>query len=371
MNTSLRQKIPYVNLALQNQQIKEQLLQAVEEVIDSGWYILGPQVEAFENEFAAYCRTKYAVGVDNGTNALSLVMRSLGIGPGDEVITAANSFLASASSIALVGARPVLVDVREDYNIDPDLVRSAITPRTKAIIPVHLTGRPADMHPICEIGAQTGIPVIEDAAQAIGAEYHGQRVGSFGIAGCFSLHPLKNLAALGDAGIITTNDDNLFEVLRKARNHGLRNRDECEFFSPNCRLDAIQAAMLRPKLKRLDEWTNRRRDLAQNYVDDLRGFVAVPLDRDSELSVYHTFMIQIPERNALQEHLQKNGVETKVHYPVSIHRQPASNRLNYRRTDFPITNQLSNQILSLPIYPELREPQQQYVIHQIRSFFVD
>ena len=367
MKSSIR--VPYVNLALQHRAIKGELLRAIEQVLDHGQFILGPEVSAFEEQFAAYCSTRYAVGVDNGTSALYLVMRALGIGPGDEVITAPNSFLASASSIALTGARPAFVDVRDDYNMDPGLLEAAITPRTRAIIPVHLTGRPADMRPIMETSQRHGLYVIEDCAQAVGARYHGQRVGSFGIAGCFSLHPLKTLNAVGDGGIITTNDPDLYEKLRKARNHGLRNRDECEFWSYNCRLDTIQAAMLLVKMKYLDQWTEARRENAAFYQNQLQDVVQVPEDRPYEYAVYHTFVIQADRRDELQRYLAERGVETKVHYPIPIHLQGAAHSLGYRPGDFPVAERLSQRILSLPVYPELIDQQKETIVVDIRSFY--
>ena len=367
MKSSIR--VPYVNLALQHQTIKGELLQAMEQVLDHGQFILGPEVRTFEEQFAAYCGTRYAVGVDNGTSALYLVMRALGIGPGDEVITAPNSFLASASSIALTGARPAFVDVRDDYNMDPGLLEAAITPRTRAIIPVHLTGRPADMRPIMETSQRHGLYVIEDCAQAVGARYHGQRVGSFGIAGCFSLHPLKNLNAVGDGGVITTNDPDLCDKLRRARNHGLRNRDECEFWSYNCRLDTLQAAMMLVKMKYLDQWTEARRANAAFYREHLSDVVQVPEDKPHEYSVYHTFIVQAEQRDELQQYLLDDGIESKVHYPLPIHLQDAARKLGYSPGSFPVTESQTSHILSLPVYPELTEPQLRLVVGSVGGFY--
>ena len=258
-------KIPYVDISAQYCSIKYEILKEVEDVLASGQVILGEVVNNFEESFAALCHTKYAVGVANGTDALMLSMKALGIGEGDEVLTVPNSFIATASSIVLVGAQPVFVDVGDDFNIDPDKIERAITSKTKAIIPVHLTGRPADLNPILNIANKYGLSVIEDAAQAARAEYEKQRVGSFGATGCFSFHPLKNFNAFGDGGAITTNDIKLYQKLLKLRNHGLRNRDECEFWGYNSRLDAIQAAILNVKLKYLEKWVNRRRKIAFIY----------------------------------------------------------------------------------------------------------
>lgn len=362
-------RVPYINLALQHQAIKPQLLKAVEKVLDHGGFILGPEVSAFEERFAAYCGTRYAVGVDNGTSALFLTLQSLGIGPGDEVITATNSFLASASCIALIGARPVLVDVRDDYNIDPNLIEAAITAHTKAIIPVHLTGRPADMTPILNIADRHGLHVVEDCAQAVGARYCDQRVGSFGIAGCFSLHPLKTLNAIGDGGVITTNDQDLYDRLRKARNHGLKNRDECEFWSYNCRLDTIQAAMLLVKMDLVDQWTGGRRANASLYQERLKDVVQVPQDNLHEYAVYHTCIIQAERRDELQQHLLEHGIESKVHYPIPIHLQDAARGLGYGPGSFPVAERQAKHILSLPVYPELSVAQKEQVVSTIREFY--
>lgn len=365
-----RIQVPYINLPLQHRPLKPQLLAAVERVLDHGQFILGPEVATFEERFAAYCGTRYAIGVDNGTSALFLVLRALGIGPGDEVITPPNSFLASASCVALVGARPVFVDVRDDYNIDPDLLEDAITLRTRAIIPVHLTGRPADMHPILEIAQRHGLHVVEDCAQAVGARYHDQRVGSFGVAGCFSLHPLKTLNAIGDSGVITTNDPDLQKKLLQARNHGLRNRDECEFWSYNCRLDTIQAAMLMVKMDYTDQWTEARRDNAAFYQKQLCKLAQVPEDQPYEYAVYHTFIIQTDKRDELQQYLMNQGVETKVHYPIPIHLQRAARELDYPPGSFPVTERQTQHILSLPMYPELTDIQRDWVVYAIKRFYI-
>lgn len=365
----VKRTVPYVNIGLQTQVYKEEVMEEISKVLDSGWYILGPKVAKFEEDFARLCGTRYAVGVNSGTDALFLVMKGLGIGEGDEVIVPTNSFLASASAVALIGATPVFCDVRDDYNIDPEKLEAAITDRTKAIAPVHLTGRPADMNPILEIACNHNLYVIEDCAQAVGAEYHGKPVGSFGIAGGFSLHPLKNLNAAGDGGMITTNSEELYEYLLKARNHGLRNRDECEFWSYNSRLDAIQAAILQVKLKYLDQWNDRRREIAETYHQRLNKYVWTPHDQDFEKAVYHTFIIQTDRRNDLMNFLKEHGVDSKVHYPISIHLQEAAAYLGYQRGDFPVAEKQMDTILSLPVYPELTDEEVDYVCDIIEKFF--
>jgi dTDP-4-amino-4,6-dideoxygalactose transaminase len=360
--------VPYVDLAWQHRVLRDELLHAVEQVFDHGQFVLGPEVGLFEQWFAAACGVRYAVGVANGTDALTLAMRCLGIGEGDEVVTVPNSFLATASAIALTGARPVFVDVRDDYNMDPDRLADAITSRTKAIVPVHLTGRPADMEAILDAAERHGLHVIEDAAQAVGATCHGRAVGSFGVAGAFSLHPLKNLSACGDAGVITTSDDDLYEKLILARNHGLRNRDECDTWGRNSRLDTLQAALLLVKMKHLDEWTQARRAHAELYREQLRGLVGVPEDRPHEHAVYHTFVVQTDRRDALREHLRRRGVETKVHYPIPIHLQPAARHLGYRRGDFPVAERQAGRVLSLPVGPELDERRVRHVAQCVAQF---
>jgi dTDP-4-amino-4,6-dideoxygalactose transaminase len=363
-------RVPYVALPLRAARVKREIMTALEQVVDHGVYILGPEVQEFERRFARYCGTRYAVGVGDGTSALMLVLRGIGIGPGDEVITVPNSFVASASSAALLGATPRFVDVRRaDMNMDPDLLARAISPRTKAIVPVHLAGHPADMEPILKIGERYGIPVVEDAAQAVGTTYHGKRTGSFGRAGCFSLHPLKNLHAIGDAGAIVTDDESLYEWLLKARNHGLRSRDEVEFWSPNTRLDTLQAAVLTVMLGHLDEWIRERREVAEELRAGLRGVVGVPEEVPGSFHTYQTFVVTAEKRDALLDHLRRRAVDAKVHYPLAIHTQPAARSLGHRPDDFPVTQWLADHVVSLPIYPEMTEAQRRAVIDGVRSFY--
>lgn len=361
--------VPYINLPVQYKGIKAEIRHAIEGILTHGNFVLGKEVAAFEKAFATYCGTQYAVGVGSGTDAILLTLRALGIGLGDEVITVPNSFLASASAITLTGATPVFVDVRDDYNIDPDLLESAITLRTRAILAVHLTGRPADMSPILAVAHKHGLSVIEDAAQAVGAKYYEQRVGTFGVAGCFSFHPLKNLNACGDGGAITTNDEDIYTYLLKARNHGLRSRDECEFWSVNSRLDSLQAAILRVKLKHLDTWTEARRGHAKFYREHLADVVDVPQEMTNEYAVYQTFVVKTERRDDLQCYLKERGVDTKVHYPIPIHLQEAAHSLGYKEGDFQVAERQSRCILSLPIYPELSYEQIEHVVSSIRSFY--
>lgn len=361
--------VPYTALGRQAASVKPQLMAAVGAVLDSGQYILGPEVSAFEREFADYCETTHAVGVANGTDALHLVLRALGVKAGDEVITAANSFIASASSIALAGARPVFADIGSDLNLDPQAVEAAITPRTKVIMPVHLAGRPARMVELLALAERHQLIIVEDAAQAVGARLNGRRVGSWGHAACFSFHPLKNLHAFGDGGMVTTNDPSLAKRLMQTRNHGLRNRNACEYWSFNSRLDEVQAAMLRVQLRSLDRWTEERRSLAVRYHELLQPHVEVPLEGPGEYCVYQTYMVQADDRDALCQSLNTNQVEARIHYPVPIHLQLAAVSLGYSSTDLPATVRAASRVLSLPLYPGLTSAQQDRVADVIAEFY--
>jgi len=361
--------IPYVDIGAQTKSLKKDLLAAIEEVLDYGNFILGKEVHTFEEMFASYCGVRFAVGVNSGTDALFLSLKALGIGKGDEVITAPNSFIASASVIIAAGAKPVFVDVRDDYNINPALIEQAITPRTKAIIPVHLTGRPADMDPILEIARKHKIQVIEDAAQAVGAKYRGKKVGALGDTGCFSLHPLKTLNACGDGGIVTTDNEKIFEELRRLRNFGLVNRDESVVWGYNSRLDSLQAAILLVKLKWLDEWNAQRRQNAKLYSSKLDGVVDIPGEQPHEFCVFHTCVVQAEKRSELQDYLQNKGIGTRIHYPIPIHLQPAAKELGYQKGVFPVCEEQSQRILSLPIHQGMKEKHVHYVADNIISFY--
>ena len=363
--------VPYVDIPGQHASIKEELMSAISDVLDHGRFILGQEVTEFEEQFAQLCQTKFAVGVNSGTDALIMALEVLGVGPGDEVISPPNSFVSSASCAALLGARPVFVDVDETYNIDPNLIEQAITPRTKAIVPVHLTGRPADMAPIMEIAQRHGLHVVEDCAQAVAAEYRGQTVGSFGIINCFSLHPLKTLNACGDGGVLTTNDPDLHKQLTTLRNVGLETRDDCSVWGHNSRLDTLQAAILLVKLKYLDDWTEKRRANAQIYRELLTGLeqVVVPSDPEDARAVYHTFVVQAKRRNELKDYLKDRGVGTNIHYPVPIHMARAAKDLGYEPGQFPVTERQANLILSLPVYPEMDTNKLEFVVENIRNFY--
>ena len=363
--------VPYVDLHAQHAKLKADLMSAVAGVLDGAHFILGEPVDLFERRFAELCGVPYALGVSSGTDALIMALRVLGVGPGDEVITAPNSFVASTSCIRLVGARPVFVDVGPDYNLDPDKLEAAITPRTRALLPVHLTGRPCRMDEILAIAGRHGLHVIEDAAQAVSAEYGGRRVGSFGTIGCFSMHPLKTLNACGDAGMLTTTDSELYEQLKIMRNLGLRTRDDCVVWAANSRLDTLQAAILLVKLRHLDDWTAQRRSNARFYQDRLAGQrgVSVPSDAPQERSVYHTFVVQVDRREQLRAHLSQRSIGSAIHYPVPIHLSTAGRELGYLPGSFPVAEAQASRILSLPVHQDLSTEQLGAVCDVISEFY--
>lgn len=361
-------QIPYVDLAAQYLEHREEILNALDEVLKSGQYILGDQVQQFEQSFAQLCGVKHAISVANGTESLVMAMKALGIGPGDEVITAPNSWISSASSIHLAGARPVFVDVREDQNLDPRLLERAITPRTRAIMPVHLTGKVADMNPIMEIAKSRRLFVIEDAAQAVGAIYHGRCAGSIGHVSSFSLHPLKNLNGAGDGGVLTTDDDNLAEELRLIRNHGIVSREDIKKWGFNSRLDSLQAAILNVRIQYLKQVTEKRRTNAALYRSQLADVVECPIDAPECYDVYHLFVIQTDKRDPLKNYLSSKGISTAIHYPVPIHLYRAAEALGYKAGSFPVCESQAKRILSLPIHQNMSSEQIQFVAEEVRTF---
>jgi len=364
-------KIPYVDLGGQHTLIKEEILKAIEKVLVKGQFILGEEVREFERSFAELCGSKFVVGVNSGTDALIMALRVLGIGKGDEVITVANSYITTASCIVCAGATPVFIDVKSDYTMDPALLEGAITKNTKAIIPVHLTGRPADMQAILEITKKYNLHVIEDAAQAVCTEYNGKRVGSFGDIGCFSFHPLKTLNACGDSGALVTDNQELYEKSVLLRNSGIYGRNYCGAWSSNSRLDTLQAAILLVKMKYIYQWTQSRRENAKIYQEILGGIdqVQFPVDRAHEKSVYHTFVIQADDRDRLQNYLEEQGVGTRIHYPTPIHFQEVAKDLGYPEGSLPVTENLSKRILSLPVYPEVGAENIRYIANCILEFY--
>lgn len=362
-------KVPYVNFPQQFAESGPETMAAIEAVFKKGDFIQGQAVTDFENTFAKVCDVKHAIGVANGTDSLIMCMRLLGIGPGDEVITCSNSWISSASSIALIGATPVFVDVAQDQNMDPALLEKAITKKTKCIMPVHLTGRMARMTEIMAIANKHGIPVLEDAAQAIGAKEGHYTSGNAGLFASFSLHPLKNLNAYGDAGIITTNDDEMNRKLRMIRNHGMRNREEIDFWGYNSRLDTVQATVLNLRIKQLPKILERRRAIAKRYIAGLDGVVELPVERSGEYHTYHVFVAQVDRRPELQAFLDKREIETKIHYPIPIHLQRAAEYLGYKRGSLPVTEKQADRILSLPVNQFTTDAQVDFVVQSIREFY--
>lgn len=359
-------KIPFLDLGQAYHELKEELDIAVHRVMNSGWYILGEELEAFEAQFAEYCGAGFCIGVGNGLDALHLILRAYGIGPGAEVIVPSHTFIATWLAVTYAGAKPVPVETRDDatYTISPELIEGAITPKTKAIIPVHLYGRPADMAPIKRVAAKHGLKVIEDAAQAHGARYQGRRAGSLGDAAAFSFYPAKNLGAFGDGGAITTADRGLAAKLRSLRNYGSSAKYVHDMLGLNSRLDPLQAAILRVKLRHLDEWNDRRLSLVECYRRNLAGTdVVLPMISDGFGSVFHLFVIRTPNRDMLQTGLKEAGIETLIHYPIPPHKQRAYSSM--RCLNLPLAERLASEVLSLPMGPHLSGWEVEEVAHQI------
>lgn len=369
MNTTVT--VPLLDLDAQYRPLREELLAAVTRVCDSGRFILGPEVDALEHELERALGVAHAVTVSSGTDAILAVLMALGIGPGDEVITPTYSFFATAGCVARVGATPKLVDIDPaTYNVDPEAVRRAITPKTKAIIPVHLYGQMADMNALMEIAAERGIPVIEDACQAIGAEQGGRQAGSIGAAGCFSFFPSKNLGAFGDAGLVTTNDRALAHEIKLLRNHGAEPKYYHKRIGGNFRLDAIQAAVLRVKLPHLQRWTEARRANARRYDAlfanaGIASKVVLPTETPGYRHIFNQYIVRVPDRDRLRAHLSASGIGTEIYYPVPFHLQECFASLGHTRGDFPHAEAAADSTLALPIYGELTEEQQQAVVSAI------
>jgi len=366
-----RHTIQFFDYLRQREVLGDRLDAAIARVIGSGRLILDREVAAFEQRFAAYCGCRAGIGVNSGTDALQITLRAAGVGDGDEVITVPNTSIATVSAICSAGATPVFADViAGSMLIDPALVAEKLTPRTKAIVPVHLYGQPADMDPIMELASRRGITVIEDCAQAHGAEYRGRKAGSIGHAGCFSFYPTKNLGAYGDAGMIVTNDDTIAGAARMVRTYGWRRRDVSERPGVNSRLDEIQAAILTEKLPFLDDWNRRRAGLAARYMRRLAGLpLGLPAAGEHRTHVFHLFVIRTPRRDDLRAFLSGRGVATLVHYPEPIHLQPAYSYLGLPAGSFPVSEQAQREILSLPLYPELTVEEIDTVCSAVREFF--
>lgn len=360
-------KIPLVDLQSQYASIKAEVDSAIQQVIDRTAFIGGEGLELFEAEFAAFCEAKACVGVGNGTDALSLALRALGIGAGDEVITVAHTFIATTEAISMTSAQPVFVDICEDTMLmDPGKIEAAITPRTRAVLPVHLYGQPCDMDRILDIARRHHLKVVEDAAQAHGARWKGRRTGTLGDVACFSFYPGKNLGAYGDGGAVVSNDETLIQKIRMLANHGRLDKYTHEMEGVNSRLDGLQAAILRVKLRRLDGWNAARCRHAARYAGALRDVgVVLPAVNPNAEHVWHLFVIRSRERDQLQVRLKDKGVATGVHYPLPLHRQPAYRHLNLKPGSLPVTERVASEILSLPMYPELTEEQTAFVARAV------
>jgi dTDP-4-amino-4,6-dideoxygalactose transaminase len=363
-------QVPFVDLGAQYRTIAAEIDDAVSKVIRETDFILGREVRLFEEEFARFCEAQYAIGVDSGTSALELALRAYDIGPGDEVITVANSFIASALAISHAGATPVLVDVDpETYTMDVSAVEKAITPRTKAIIPVHLYGQPADMDPILQLAQRHQLVVVEDACQAHGARYKGKRVGSLGHAAAFSFYPGKNLGGYGDGGAVVTNDRDTAKRLEMLRNYGQQEKYRHMFRGYNRRLDTLQAAVLRVKLKYLEKWNAARRQNANRYRLLLeKSEVITPNEASYAESVWHLYVIRVNQRDALRDYLASRGISCGIHYPIAIHLQPAYRDLGYKKGDFPVTEDYAQRIISLPMYAELTPELMRFVAQGALEF---
>jgi dTDP-4-amino-4,6-dideoxygalactose transaminase len=361
-------RVPFVDLQAQFRALREEIVPRVTQVMEDAKFILGPDVGIFEENFADYVGSRYCVSLESGTAALALVLEALGLGPGDEVIIPANTYIASAIAVSAVGAKPVLVDMDETYLLDPSLLESALTSRTRAVMPVHLYGQAVPMDPVMDFARRRGLRVIEDASQAHGARWNGRRVGTFGDAGCFSFYPGKNLGAYGDAGAVVTDDAELADKLRLLRDFGQRRKNEHLLKAGNCRLDTIQAAVLDVKLRHLDRWNEARRRNARAYDAKLAQIgIAPPPCLHDEGHVYHLYVIEVGNRADVQSALAESGIATGIHYPIPIHLQPAYRELGLGPGSFPRTERSAQRILSLPMFAELTEEQIDLVVGAIQS----
>jgi dTDP-4-amino-4,6-dideoxygalactose transaminase len=374
-NKTSVQQFPFLDLKAQYRTIKAEIDAAIQRVMESQHFILGPEVESFEKEIAAYTKTQFAIACASGSDALLLALMTLGVGPGDEVTTAPFTFVATAGAIARLGARPVFVDIDpSSYNLDPRKLEAALTPKTKAIIPVHLFGMAADMDSIMGIAKTRGLPVIEDAAQAMGATYNSRPVGSIGLCGCFSFFPSKNLGGAGDGGLLTTGDSEFDDRLRVLRNHGGHSKYECEVVGMNSRLDALQAAILRVKLPYLDQWTAGRQKNAERYSElfkscGLDRVITLPRVQTGCTHIYNQYVIRALRRDELKEYLRSCGVPSDIYYPIPLHLQRAFAYLGYKPGSFPQAEAASREVLALPIFPEMSVVQQDLVVDSIANFY--
>jgi dTDP-4-amino-4,6-dideoxygalactose transaminase len=355
--------VPYYDLKEQYAALRSEILDAIDRTCRNSAFSLGDEVASFENEFASYCEARHCIALNSGTSALHLALLAAGVGPGDEVITTPNTFIATAEAVAYTGAKIVFADIDpRTANLDPSLAEAAITSRTKAILPVHLYGRPADMDAFQKLADDHELALIEDAAQAHGARFRGRRVGALGVCGAFSFYPSKNLGAYGEAGALVTNDDGIADYCRAARSHGELRRYFHDFIGYNYRMEGFQGAVLRVKLRHLDEWSSRRKAIAQRYREKLSGIaVTLPEDDARDECAYHLFVIYVENRDAVQVELKNCGIGTAVHYPLPLHLQKALAHLDYKAGDFPHTERACQRVLALPLFPELTTEQVDYV----------
>lgn len=364
-------QVPFLDLKAQYRQIENEVLPIVTEAMNNGAFIGGPHVSGFEKEFSEFCESEYCVGVGSGTDALRFALMACSVGAGDEVITVSNTFIATTETISQVGAIPVFIDVHpETWNMDISKIEDAISEKTKAIIPVHLYGQPANMAPILKIAEKHNLVVIEDACQAHGALYNNKKAGSMGTAGCFSFYPGKNLGAFGEGGAVVTQDERIANQIQMIRDHGQNEKYFHEIEGYNGRLDAIQAGILRIKLKRLDDWNQARKQNAAYYSENLSRIhgVTIPAETDFATSVYHLYVILVNDRDGLQQYLKEKRIATGLHYPLPLHLQKAYKHLGYKKGDLPITEIAAKRLLSLPMYPELTREHIEYVVESIKEF---
>jgi len=363
-------KIPIIDLVRQHKPIMDELVDAFKKVVESGQFILGYELEQFEKEAANYLGSKYALGVGNGTDALILALRAIDVQKGDEVITTPFTFFATAETIAILGAKPVFVDIEDEtLNIDATKIEEKITKRTKAILPVHIFGQGAKIEKILEIARSYNLKVIEDTAQGFGAKRNGKYLGTFGDVGTFSFFPTKNLSCLGDGGLITTQDEAIYDIIKKLRVHGSPRKYYHEMLGYNSRLDTLQAAFLRVKMKYIDRWNERRREIAAIYNRELSPYVRVPEVDEGNIHIYHQYTIRTDRRDELNAFLNQRGIMTQVHYPIPLHLQPALSYLGYKEGDFPVAEKATKEVLSLPVFPEMTDEEINYVIDSIKDFF--
>jgi len=364
-------RVPIIDLGKEYAELRSELDPAISEVLLSGSYILGKKTEQLERQIASYCGARHAIGVNSGTDAITIALRALDIGPGDEVLVPSMSFIATAEPVALLGARPVFVDIDlTTYAIDPASVAAKITAKTKALIVVHLYGQPADLRPLLDITQKHKLALIEDMAQAIGSEYEGKKVGSFGTIACVSFFPTKNLGAYGDGGAVLTPDDRLAQRIRRLRNHGAAVKYHHEEVGYNSRLDELQAAILSIKLNYLDRWNDKRRQLAADYSRRLAGLpITLPQEAASRKHIYHLYSIRAAKRDALRQFLEQRQIATGLHYPMPLHLQPAFSGLGGRKGEFPNGERLAAETLSLPLYPQMEKGDVEYVAEAVRRFF--